>query len=121
MILRPPSDLKTDRTLEREIEELLKVDAPPDFLTRLHARIHHAPPPSVWTLLKMYFAVTTAVVVAAVLALAFIGPHKTKWDTREAPVRISADVAAPETPPAEMAPKLSPPARVKLPEERTKP
>jgi hypothetical protein len=47
--------------LEREIEALLKVDVPADFLPRLHARIQHAPLPSVWTFWKMYFAVTAAV------------------------------------------------------------
>jgi hypothetical protein len=35
MTLRQPSDSKTDRILEREIEALLKVDAPADFLPRL--------------------------------------------------------------------------------------
>ena len=119
MTRRQASDSETDRMLEREIEDLLKVDVPADFLPRLHAQIHHAPLPSVWTFRKMCFAVTTAVVVAAVLLLAFIEPHKTKSDTPEAPVRVSTDVVAPETSPVEIVTKLPPPVRVKLAKEQT--
>ena len=118
MTLRQPSDSKTDRMLEREIEALLKVDVPADFLPRLHAEIHRAPLPSVWTFRKMYLAVSAAVAFAAVLALTTFAPHKPKWNTTEAPARILTDSRAPERSPAEVITK-PPPLRGKMPQKRT--
>ena len=119
MTLRPPSDSETDRMLEREIEGLLRVDPPADFLPRLHERIHHAPLPSLWPFRKMYLTVTAAVAFAAVLALAIFEPYKTKWDAPGTPVRISTYAGASETPSVWDVPKPSVRRRVKLPEDRT--
>jgi hypothetical protein len=85
-------------SLDRELERLLRVEPPPDFLPRLHARIEREPARRVWRSTgRLIWVSGAAAAAAAVLILVRTGPAATSLPPAPAaPAWVLA--AGPETP-----------------------
>ena len=98
--------MKTDNELDRDIEALLGVEPPPEFLARVRARIAHTPEPGTWRFRWLFAG--AAALAAAVVAVHLISPaHE--------PARVEVAAEAPiipervaERPPVVVAPAVRP-------------